>query len=141
LRDASRWSELAAALEREVPTIRASDIERQVAILLELADLRASRLDRAADAATAYESVLERRPDDPTARAALEKLYEQLGRDRELARLLETRAETETGAARAALLARVAALRAQRGEVEGAIATYAGAFAADPTNRDTIITM
>ncbi|HEY6175793.1 MAG TPA: tetratricopeptide repeat protein, partial [Kofleriaceae bacterium] len=77
----------------------------------------------------------------PTAIAALEKLYDQLGRDRELTRLLELRAETETGAARAVLLARVAALRSQRGDVEGSIATYTAAFAADPTNRDVFTAM
>jgi len=141
LRDASRWGELAAALERELPAVRGADVERQVAILLELGDLRVNRLNRAADAAAAYEGVLERRPDEPTARAALEKLYDQLGRDRELARLLEVRAETETGAARAVLLARVAALRSQRGDVEGSIATYTAAFAADPTNRDVFTAM
>ena len=141
LRDANRWGELVIALEREVAVVRSSDIERQVAILLELGELRSSRMNRASDAASAYEGVLERRPGEPTATAALEKLYEQLGRDRELARLLEARAETETGPARAALLGRVAALRGQRGDVEGAIAAYTAAFTADPTSRDVFTAM
>ncbi|HEY0476735.1 MAG TPA: hypothetical protein VGD37_04380, partial [Kofleriaceae bacterium] len=141
LRGAGRWGDLVAALERELPAIRSADIEHQIAVLLELGELRAGRMSRAADAVAAYEAVLERRPHEPAATAALEKLYDQLGRDRELARLLDARAETETGAARAALLGRVAALRAQRGDVDGAIAAYTAAFAADPTNRDVFTAM
>ncbi len=141
LRGASRWGELVAALERELPNVRGSDTERQVAILAELGELRANRMNRPAEAITAYEGVLDRRPGDPTATAALEKLYDQLGRDRELTRLLEARAETETGPARALLLARVAALRQLRGDVEGSIAAFTAAFTADPTNRDVFTAM
>jgi len=136
LRAASRWAELVVALERELPTVAASDTARQIAILLELGELRATRMNRAGEAASAYEAVLERHPLEPTATAALEKLYEQLGHDRELARLLELRAERETGAARAQLLGRVASLHAERNDIDGALAAYAGAFAADPANRD-----
>jgi tetratricopeptide (TPR) repeat protein len=136
LRETSRWPELVAALERELPTVRAADVDRQVAILLELGALRAEKLAKPADAVLAYESVLTRRPGDPTATAALEQLYGQLGKDRELARLLETRAEAEAGAPRAQLLGRVAQLRAQRGDVDGAIAAYTTAFATDPANRE-----
>jgi len=141
LRTTSRWGELVIALERELPTVRAADTARQVAILLELGELRSTRMNRAADAAAAYEAVLERAPHDPTASAALETLYDQLGRDRELAQLLEARAETAVGQPRAQLYARVAALRAQRGDIDAAIAAYAAAFAADPTNRDVFTAM
>jgi tetratricopeptide (TPR) repeat protein len=141
LRAAGRWGELVVALEREVSAVRAADTERQVAILLELGDLRSNRMNRAHDAVSAYEAVLDRRPLEPTATAALETLYDQLGRDRELAQLLELRAEPLAGAPRAVLLARVAALRAQRGEVDAAIAAYHAAFAADPTNRDVFTAM
>src|SRR5262252_7982129 len=46
LRGASRWGELVAALERELPNVRSLDTERQVAILAELGDLRANRMNR-----------------------------------------------------------------------------------------------
>jgi tetratricopeptide (TPR) repeat protein len=141
LRAASRWPELVTALERELPAVRSADVDRQVAILRELGELRRDQLSRPSDAAAAFEAVLERRPGDPVAIAALEPLYEQLGKDRELARLLEVRASGETGAARGQLLQRVAAMRAQRGEVDGAIAAYADAFTADPTNRDVFTQM
>ena len=136
LRAGSRWGELVIALERELPTVPATDPGRQVAILLELGALRADRMNRAAEAATAYEAVLQLQPTEPTALAALERLYAQLGHDRELAQLLERRAEAETGAARAQLLARVGGLRSERNDVDGALAAYAAAFAADPANRE-----
>ncbi|MEO8706851.1 MAG: tetratricopeptide repeat protein, partial [Kofleriaceae bacterium] len=69
-------------------------------------------------------------------------LYEQTGRDRELARILEKRAEAAADKpARAQLFARVATLRSNRGDVEGALAAYTAAFAADPTNRDVFTAM
>ncbi len=141
LRATSRWGELAAVLEREILTVRPADTERQVAILLELGELRANRLSRASEAAVAYEGVLERRPHDPTATAALEALYERLGKGHELAQLLFARAQAETGPARAPLFARVAELRAQRGDVDGALAAYAAAFAADPSSREVFTAM
>ncbi|MCX5745558.1 MAG: hypothetical protein NT062_24035, partial [Proteobacteria bacterium] len=120
----------------------ATNVARQTAILLELGDLRANRLARPADAALAFESLLERNPADPTAIAALEKLYETLGRDRELARILEARAEATTdGPTRARELARVGNLRANRGDVDGALAAFTTAFHADPTNRDVFTAM
>ncbi|MBA3452604.1 MAG: tetratricopeptide repeat protein, partial [Deltaproteobacteria bacterium] len=142
LRKAERWAELAVALERELPSVRTTDVDRQIAILLELGELRAVRLARVADAITAYESVIDRRPGDPTATAALETLYEAAGRDRELARILDVRAEaTSDGVTRGALFARVATLRGNRGDVDGALAAYTAAFNADPTNRDVFTSM
>ncbi|HEU0029699.1 MAG TPA: tetratricopeptide repeat protein [Kofleriaceae bacterium] len=142
LRDAERWHELATVLERELPAIKPTDVDRQVAILLELAELRATKLDRIPDAITAYESVLERRPHDAKAPAALEALYEKTGRDRELARLVEARAEAaKDPVTRSQLFARVAQLRGSRGDVEGALAAYTAAFNADPANREVFTAM
>lgn len=142
LRGAARWAELAQALERELPQIRPIDTHRQIEVLLELGELRADKLNRLSDAVQAYEAVLERDGKNPIAAERLEKLYEQLGRDRELARMLEARAETTTDAtARAMLFGRVATLRANRGDVDGAIAAYTAAFTADPTNRDVFTAM
>src|SRR5204863_2638939 len=88
LRKADRWTEVAQLLERELPTIPSTNTQRQVDVLVELAELRAQRLQRPADAVTAYEAALERDSKLPGAMAALEGLYEHLGRDRELARVL-----------------------------------------------------
>ncbi len=141
LRRADRSVELVAALERELPLVPADDTDRVVAILLELAHLR-TQLDRAPEALQAYEAVLERRPTDPTALAALEPLYEKAGRDRELALLLDVRADTTPDPAeRAKLYARVGALHAARGDVDNALEAYRNAFDADPTNREVFTAM
>jgi tetratricopeptide (TPR) repeat protein len=142
LRVAQRWPELATALERELPTLKPTDTDRIVALLLELADLRANKLEKKPEAIQAYEAVLERRAGEPTAATALETLYEQTGRERELARMLEVRAEgTADPTARGQLFARVAALRVNRSDVEGSIAAYSAAFAADPANREVFTAM
>ncbi len=142
LRSTQRWAELVAVLERELPTVKPTDVARQLAILLELGELRANRLGRPAEAATAYESALERKPDDATAIGALENLYQQLGRDRELARLLEVRAEATTEpVARGVQFARIAGLRANRNDIEGALSAYMASFKADPTNREVFTAM
>jgi len=143
LRAAQRWPEVAAVLERALPTLKATDVDRQVELLLELGDLRAHRLSRQAEAVQAYEAVLQRRPAEPVATAALEVLYEQLGRDRDLARLLEARAEAEEEdpTRRAQLFSRVAALRHSRGDIDGAIAAYTAAFSAEPANREVFTAM
>ena len=139
---AHRWPEVAAMLERELPTLRETERARQIELLLELGELRAARLARPAEAIAAYEAVLELRADEPVAQAALESLYEQHGHERELAQMLEVRAEATTEpVARAILLARVAALRAARGDIDGALAAYTAAFVADPTNRDVFTAM
>jgi tetratricopeptide (TPR) repeat protein len=152
LRGAQRWAEMAQVLERELQQLRASasrlpgvdraTMARDVDILLELGELRADKLDRAPEAVQAYESVIERDPKNPVASERLEKLYEALGRDRELAHMLELRAEgTHDAVARGSLLARVAMLRTNRGDIDGAIAAYTAAFTSDPTNRDVFTAM
>jgi tetratricopeptide (TPR) repeat protein len=140
LRRLERWADVASALERELPTTR--DSGRQAAILLELGDLRARRLNRQSEAIAAFEGVLERRPKDADALAALETLYEYAGKDRDLARVLEARADAASDpATRGALFARVATLRSNRGDVEGALAAYTASFTADPSNRDVFTSM
>ncbi|HEV7557493.1 MAG TPA: tetratricopeptide repeat protein, partial [Kofleriaceae bacterium] len=142
LRAQTRWADVVTALERELPSVRAGEVERQIEILLELAELRGTKLNRQPEAIQAYESVLERRSDHGVATAALEKLYESLGRDRELARLLESRAEATTEPVpRAQLFARVAQLRANRSDLDGSLAAYAASFRADPTNREVFTAM
>ncbi|MBA3538740.1 MAG: tetratricopeptide repeat protein [Deltaproteobacteria bacterium] len=134
---------MSMVLERELQAGRASGpIPKHVDLLLELGELRAEKLNRVPDAVQAYESVLERDPKNPVAADRLEKLYEQLGRDRELARLLENRAEATTdGPARALQFSRVATIRANRHDIDGALAAYTAAFSADPTNRDVFTAM
>jgi tetratricopeptide (TPR) repeat protein len=140
LRGAERWTEMSTVLERELP--RAIAVHRQVDILLQLGELRADKLGRRADAVTSYEAALARDPNNPIALARLEKLYEALGHDRELALLLEARADSiDDLVERAKLFGRVGQLRSNRGEVDGSIAAYLAAIRADPTNRDVFTAM
>jgi tetratricopeptide (TPR) repeat protein len=142
LRGAERWAEMAQALERELTQLRNEPPGRRIELLLELGELRADKLNRLPEAALAYEAVLERDGKHAAAAERLEKLYEQLGRDRELARMLELRSDQTTDpSARAALLSRVATLRANRGDVDGSIAAYTAAFNSDPTNREVFTAM
>jgi tetratricopeptide (TPR) repeat protein len=142
LRTAERWADLAQVLERELPTVKQSDHARQLAVLLELGELRVEKLDKKPEAIAAFESALELEPKHGGVLERLETLYEQLGRDRELARLLESRAETITDShARAQLFDRVAGLRANRGDIDGAIAAYTSAFRAEPSSREVFTAM
>lgn len=142
LRTAERWLEVASVLERNIKQVPPEQTKRQVEILLELGELRADKLNRQSEAVTAYESVLERDPKSAIATARLEMLYEALGRERELAHLLEARAETIAEPVdKAKLLARVGGLRANRGDIEGSIAAYTSAFRLDPTNREVFTAM
>lgn len=137
LESSENWSDLATALERELPTIPASDRDRQVAILRRLGELRSDKLGRYAEAAAAYESALELDSDDELTLLALEQLYQRLGRERELARIIETRAElSNSPVERGALFAKVGALRAARNDIEGSLAAFLSSIAADPSNRE-----
>ncbi len=137
LESAENWAELAGALERELPTIPAADRPRQVSLLRRLGELRSEKLGRYAEAAVAYESALELDPDDELTLLALEQLYLQLGRERELARIVETRAElANVPSERSALFAQVGALRASRNDIEGSLAAFMSAMIADPSNRE-----
>ncbi len=137
-----RWPDLAGSLEREIASVPSAQVDRQVALLVRLGELRRDRLAKPADAALAFESVLERQPRHAVALAALEDLYERLGREKDLLRILELRADgAGDKAERATLFARTAVVRQQRGDIDGALAAYIAAFTADPANRDTFTAM
>jgi tetratricopeptide (TPR) repeat protein len=142
LEQTQRWPELATTLERELTTMPAAAVDRQIAVLLRLGELRRDKLGKPADAALAYESVLERAAGHVPALIALEELYDRLGREKDLLRVLEARAEaTLDKLERAQLYTRIAGVRQNRSDVDGAIAAYIAAFTADPTNRDTFTAM
>ncbi|MEZ4400600.1 MAG: hypothetical protein R3B06_11310 [Kofleriaceae bacterium] len=142
LEGAGRWPELEAALERELAATPAAATEAQLATLLRLGELRAGQLAKPAEAALVYEAVLERAPHHLPALDALEHLYQAAGRDQDLLRVLELRADATTDrAAQGLLLARISAVKANRGDVDGAIAAAANAFAADPSNREVFTSL
>jgi tetratricopeptide (TPR) repeat protein len=130
------------ALERELATVPAADRDRQVALLARLAVLRRDRLARPGDAALAYEAVLELESQHVPTLEALEALYAQLDREKDLLRVLEARADaTEDMLERASLHTRVAEIKEKRADGEGAIRAYQASFQANPSNRDTFTAM
>lgn len=142
LEENGRWPELAAAYELELTTVPASNVERQVGLLLRLGELRRDKLSKPGDAALAYEAVLERQATHIPALESLEQLYDRLGREKDLLRVLEARAEaTEDPMERAGLFTRIADVKDKRGDFEGAIRCYRDAFKADPANRDVFTAM
>ncbi|MGE3542313.1 MAG: tetratricopeptide repeat protein, partial [Kofleriaceae bacterium] len=119
-----------------------NDLDRQVAILAELGDLWLNRLERAHEGIDALERALALRPDHGPSFSALEPIYEQAGRHTDVARILDARARiTADPIERAPLFARVATIRSQAGDIDGALAAFTAAFAADPTNRDVFTSM
>mgnify|MGYP002377498904 CR=1 FL=1 len=137
-----RWPDLAAALERELASAPPSNVDAQISILSRLGQLREEKLGKPADAALAYESIVERRPQFVPALEALERLYERLGRDKDLMRVLEARADsTIDKLERAQLHGRIAQVKQNRGDPDGAIAAYTAAFIADPANREVFTSL
>jgi len=142
LEQGERWPELAVACEQELSTVPATQVDRQVALLMRLGELRRDRLTKPGDAALAYESVLERRAHHIPALEALEVLYERLDREKDLLRVLEGRAEaTDDLFERSQLYSRIAQVREKRNDWEGAVQMYQAAFSADPSNRETFTAM
>jgi len=142
LERAERWGELAGALERELADTPGGAPDTVLATLMRLGELRDAKLGKPADAALAYEAVLERTPHHVPALEALERLYERLGRDKDLMRVLEIRAEsTIDKLERAQLYGRIAQVKQNRGDPDGAITAYTAAFLADPANREVFTSL
>lgn len=130
------WRALATLLERELPQLAAGAHGKRAQTLRRLGELRCDKLDQPSEAAAAYEASLEYDPGDEVTLTALAELYERLGRDTELARILAIRAERASAPFdRAKLWAHVAELRAQKADCDGAIAAYAHSLAADGSDR------
>src|SRR5690606_5079131 len=105
--------------------------------LMRLGEIRRGHLNKHAEAAQAYELVLERRPGHGKALEALEELYTSMGRNKDLLRVLELRVEASGSAPeRASLLSRMAALRERANDVDGALDAYQKAFAEEPNDRE-----
>lgn len=132
-----RWNELAETLETELGLCAPQDA-RRLGLLLRIGEIRRDRMDRQVEAGSAFESALEIDPKNQIAIGALESIYHKLGRDGDLLRILERRADNEPDAARRAdAFARIADLRERRGDVDAALGGYREAFLADPANRNT----
>lgn len=134
LTQAEMWNELAAAYWREADT--SLDEQRQVDVLLRLAELALGILGDADQAVRAYRRVLEAQPAHELARSRLEGVYAQLERWQDLIDLLRDRLErTEAPGEREAVLLGIAELQEVRlGSPDAAIDTVESLLAEQPGN-------
>jgi tetratricopeptide (TPR) repeat protein len=133
-RKQGKWADLADTLRAHAELEQ--DPKTKVDLLLGLGDLCESQLSATAKAIEAYEAAAELHEGSDDALAALERLYRRDERWANLAKILDRRAEISEAAgdaSRAAALRReLATVRAEKlGDLEGAIARYEAAVAAD----------
>jgi len=142
LEGSERWPELVAQLERELGEVPESDTARRVNMLIRLGTLQRDQLNAPDEAAAAFENALGLDPGNESALASLEPLYEKLGREEDLLRVLEERgAHIDNAGEKVERFARIAEVKATRGDIDGAIKAFAAAFDADPANRETFTAM
>lgn len=136
LESRGKWGELAEAIERELLALSTAEPAHRIELLMRLGEIRREKLDRAVEAAHAFEGVLQIDPAHMPALVALTDLYTRLSREPELLRILEaTAAATVDKTARADVWQRVGELRDRRNEVDQAIAALRNAFELSPSNR------
>lgn len=135
LTEHERWGELEQAYVAELALLP-EDAEERAALLMRLGAVRRDHLERFAEAAQAYEEALELSAPNIPALEALAALYERLGSEVELLRVLSTHAAASDDAhERCQLYKRIAELKQAREDVDGAIIAYRQAFEAEPGNR------
>ncbi len=106
-REASNWTKLADILEEM--SGQAADPQERGALLFRLGQLAEERLESPDRAALAYEALLQSDPAHLPGLRALERLYDQAGRSRELIEILERqRQQAAEGPARDRLTGRIA---------------------------------
>ncbi len=89
--DASRWKDLAKLLARLIDV--AESQEARATLRLELAALQNERFKAPDDAIETLRAILDEDPGHPSAALELSQIYEQTGRDAELAELLKAQLE------------------------------------------------
>ncbi len=141
LRKQGKWADLADALRAhaEVET----DTTTKVDLLIGLGDLSETQLASTSKAIEAYQQAADLDESSDDALAALERLYRRDEKWANLAKVLDRRAEIsqDSGdAGRAAAIRReLATLRAEKlGDLEGAIARYEAAVAANGSDTEAL---
>lgn len=140
-RKQQKWADLSDTLKAhaEIET----DTKTKVDLLIDLGDLAETQLASTAKAIEAYQAAADLDESSDDALAALERLYRRDEKWANLAKVLDRRAEIsqEAGdAGRAAAIRReLATLRAEKlGDLEGAIARYEAAVAANGSDADAL---
>jgi tetratricopeptide (TPR) repeat protein len=133
-RKQQKWADLADALKAHGEV--EGDVATKVGLLIDLGDLYETQLASTAKAIDSYQAAFDLDENSDDALAALERLYRRDEKWANLAKVLDRRAEIshESGdSGRAAAIRReLATLRAEKlGDLEGAIARYEAAIAAN----------
>lgn len=140
-RKSQKWADLADTLRAHAEI--ESDIKTKVDLLIGLGDLSESQLASTAKAIEAYQAAADLDESSDDALAALERLYRRDEKWASLAKVLDARAELQqeagdTGRA-AAIRRELATLRAEKlGDLEGAIARYEAAVAANGSDTEAL---
>jgi tetratricopeptide (TPR) repeat protein len=109
LTGAERWADLEALYDRAANAT--TDVATKTEMLAEVALVCEEIIEEPAKATRYYERILEVDPNYDAALVALDRLYEQQGRHRDHAALLERRLETATGEASLDMKLRLAKIR------------------------------
>ena len=126
------WRELVSLYRKELNVFEAKSPQR-VELLRRLAELYEHRLNRPSSASRCYEDILSILPDDAAALASLDRLYQETGEWRSLARVWNSKAHRlsdQTGAQGAAFL-RAAEHFMEAGNEEQALNAYEHAYQAN----------
>jgi golgin subfamily B member 1 len=137
-RKQQKWADLADTLRAhsEIET----DIKTKVDLLIGLGDLSETQLASTGKAIEAYQQAADLDESSDDALAALERLYRRDEKWANLAKVLDRRAEITEDSGRAAAIRReLATLRAEKlGDLEGAIARYEAAVAANGSDAEAL---
>jgi tetratricopeptide (TPR) repeat protein len=139
--DAGRDKELAKLLARLVEVVESAS--ERAKLRLELARLQAERFRAPDDAVETLRAILDEEPSHADAVLKLSQLYEQTGRDAELAELLKAQLDAARdrgdGAAELGLLVRLGEVQEGRlSDVGAALATYEQVLERDGTHRGAL---
>ncbi|MBX7083370.1 MAG: tetratricopeptide repeat protein [Nannocystaceae bacterium] len=139
LTQAESWRELADAYWREVD--RSPSEDRQIELLRKLATLAQELLDDPAEAARAYQRMLEIRPDFELARGRVEQILGDTGRHAELLDALRDRIARSVDAEdRNRVALRIAQLQdGPLQDPDGAVDTLENMLAEIPDDRDAVV--
>ena len=137
-RQRGEWEELVEVLQTEAALCAAP--QRRVALLLELADLRETRLSDAASALEAHEEILRLSPGFAPSARAIDRLLAAEGRWQDLVALRRAEAEHAPGAARGEHLVRAGELLLERlGDAAGAESACRRALADAPGDTGALL--
>jgi tetratricopeptide (TPR) repeat protein len=140
-RKQQKWADLADTLRAHADV--ENDTKTKVDLLIGLGDLHESQLASTGKAIEAYQAAADLDESHDDALAALERLYRRDEKWAALAKVLDRRAEIQQasgdGGRAAAIRRELATLRAEKlGDLEGAIARYEAAIAANGSDTDAL---